>query len=175
MHLRDRMNMPTTARRLMLGLCAALAAGCGAEAPAPETAVASSTSAPAAANDYTAAVPLGAIAAAARLQFQLDSRPVVGGHVTVRYRVTPTATLRKIQVVFEPEPGLAIVDELRATVVIDGPATAEARPHELQVVASATGVLLLKAHVLTESDQSTQSTEFAIPVLVASAEAAPAP
>lgn len=169
------MNMPKTARWLMLGLLAALAAGCGADAPSPEAPVAGAAAAPAAVNDYTAAVPLGPIAATARLQFQLDSRPVVGEPVTVRYRVTPTATVRKVQVLFEPEPGLAIVDELRATMVIDGPASAQAKPHELQVVASATGVLLLKASVLTESDQSTQSTEFAIPLLVAAAESTPAP
>lgn len=169
------MNMPTTARWLMLGVFAALAAGCGAEAPPPEAPVASGTGVPAAVNDYTAAVPLGAIAAAAKLQFQLETRPVVGAPVTVRYRITPTATVRKIQVVFEPEAGLAIVDELRATMVIDGPSTSEAKPHELQVIASAPGVLLLKASVLTESEQSTLSTEFAIPVLVAAAEATPAP
>ena len=161
--------MPTPARTIALTLLAALA-GCSGDAPPPEAgAGAAPVANPSMASEYTAAVPLGAIAASARLHFQLDSRPVVGKPVTVRFRVVPTAAVQKIQIVFEPEPGMRIVDELRATVFVDGPATTAAAPHELQVVASASGVLLLKANVMTESDHRSVSTEFAIPLLVANA------
>jgi hypothetical protein len=143
---------------------AALLAACGDPQPAEESTV-STAARPT--SEFTAAVPLGEAAAAARLQFQLVDRPMVGKASTVRFKAIPSGPVQKIQIVFEPDPALRIVDELRATAVIDGPATARAEPLDLQVMPTAEGVLLLKATVVTEAAiGASKSTEFAIPVLV---------
>ncbi|MET0292250.1 MAG: hypothetical protein ABW136_07760 [Steroidobacteraceae bacterium] len=158
----------------LLLMASATLAACGGDAPTEETAVATpgATRVP---NDYTAAVSMGTDAAAARLQFQLQDRPVVGRPLSVKYKVSPVSPVQKIQVVFEAEPGIAFVDELRATMFVDGAASiAAADPHELQIIAASPGVRLLKATVMTETERGSKSTEFAIPLIVSEPGPAPA-
>ncbi len=152
---------------ITLALCA-LVAGCG-DAPIEETAA--TTVAPRAPNDFTAAVSTGTGDVASTLQFQLVERPAVGQPVTVRFKINPSAPAQKIQVVFEVEEGLQFVDELRATVLLDARSPGS-EVHELQVVPSRAGVLLLKSTVMTETDRGAKSTDFAIPLLVGDASAA---
>jgi hypothetical protein len=158
------MNKVCLGRTLGVLAFATLVAACGESTAPAETTVAATAGRPA--NDFTAAVPLGAVGAAARLQFQVANRPVVGKPVSIMFKAVPTSAVQKIQIVFEAEPGLGFVDELRATVLLEGAGADTAAPHELQVLPSAEGVLLLKATVVTETEAGSESTEFAIPLLV---------
>jgi hypothetical protein len=149
-------------------LLAGMLGACGDSPPAgqPET---QATAARNPATEFTAAVPVGNDGAAARLAFQLVDRPVVSQPLTLRFRVMPTGKVRRIQLVFEPDAGLGFVDELRATLQLEGDAALAAQPHELQVIPTVEGVLLLRATLLTETDAGSQTSDFAIPLLVTAA------
>ena len=118
---------------------------------------------------------MGDNSALARLQFQLNERPVVDRPLTLRYRVLPIGPVQSVQVTFDAEPGLTLVDELRAAITLDATAVASTPVHELPLLPSAEGVKLLKATVVTQTAQGVSATEFGIPLLVGAGEPAAAP
>lgn len=152
-----------------------LLVACGSsEAPDPAAPVAAST-APNPNADFTAAVPVGNNAAPARVQFRIGARPAVGQPLPVAVRVAPTSDVDKLQVFFEAESGLAFVDEAQSSFVLDGMKSGAAHAHDLQVLAAQRGVFLLKVNVTVDEAGGSKASEFAIPILVETAPAAPAP
>ena len=159
------MNTDRARRWCGILLLAGAVAACG-DSPPAESAATTTAAARSPNADFTAAVPVGNEGAEARLHFQLTERPALNVPVTLKFRIVPSKPVQKIQLAFEPEAGLGIVDELRATLLLDGPAAAASEVHELQLVPTMEGVLVLKATLLTESERGAQVTDFAIPLLV---------
>jgi hypothetical protein len=159
---------------LVAGLGATLAS-CGGDAPTE--AVATPASAPAAGipgGEYTAAVPLGAAAASAKLAFKLGAVPRVGEPLTIDLRLITTKPVQKVQVVLEPEEGLALVDEVASNFALGASTSGAEHMHKVQVLAAREGVLLLRATVVTDTEAGSRPTDFAVPLIVGAAAAAPA-
>ena len=159
--------MNLRAKFLWLPCLSALLAACGSsDAPVAETPVATTT-APNPNAEFTAAVPVGNKAAPARVQFRIGARPATGQPLPVTVRVAPTADVEKLQVFFEVESGLGIVDETQASFTLGATRAGDAHAHELQVLATQDGVHLLKINVMADvATGSSRVSEFAIPILV---------
>lgn len=150
---------------------AVVLSACGGPSGEPEaTSVPQVAAAPARGGDLTAAVPLGTPAAAAKLQFRPVSRPVVGQPLEVELRLTATQAVEGLEVVLDPEGGLSLHPEATRTFAFGATAQDEEHSHEARLLPTGEGVHLLKARVVTHSQGQPSATEFAMPLLVLSAD-----
>jgi hypothetical protein len=159
---------------MVLGVASVLLGACSSSDAPPQDATPAPTQAGPGA-EFTSGVTVGANAAPAKLQFRIGATPVVGRNVAVAVRVTPTVEVEKLQASFEVEPGLAFPDDAQTSFVTDRLAAGATHPYELQVRPEQAGVHVLKVTVMTDVDGASRTSTFAIPLIVAAADAPAAP
>lgn len=163
---------------LRIWLCVILlagAAGCGwrenepVAAPAPDPAKAAATpagpKAPSLDKDMVSAVSGAKSSAIVDLKFRLDTRPEPGKPIDIDIAVIPKVAGARIRVLLQNAEGL----EIRSgqEMPVSQPLGAgESVTHRVTVVPARDGVFAMTAVALVDTDQSSVTRTFAIPVIV---------
>lgn len=167
------MNKHDARLRTLAALLTLALAACGRDAT--ENAAATPARPVVPANEYTAAVSIGAPpAAAATLEFKLAGKPKVGEAVGVSLKIVAKGELSRVDLAFAADDGLALSQTQELQVALGALTAAQPQMRDVLVTPTREGVFLLKVTVTTEmAGQTPRRTEYAVPVMVASEATAP--
>jgi hypothetical protein len=167
----------------LLGVsCLAVLSACGTgDEPAPVAGASGSGAAAmapkptdVAATDMVAAVSGAGGEGDVSIRFDLPQRPVVNDTVDVTVAVIPRTSIDRLQVVFQSADGIRVVANSNLGPIEKPKVDAEIR-HVVSVTPIKEGVFTLSAVTLVESAATSVSRTYAIPLIIAAADAPAAP
>jgi hypothetical protein len=164
-----RESRPAVASGLLAAVAACLAVGCGEKAPdapaAPADAPSKRASGPDPTAGMVAAVTPGQSGRVADLKFRIGSRPVPGQPVEIELALIPRATTTSVRLIVQGADGLQIRSGQELPTV-RGAAPGVPLMHRLTLVPTRDGIFSVAAVALVDTESSSITRTFAIPLIV---------
>lgn len=123
-------------------------------------------------SDMVSAVSASKVGPPVELKFALQERPQVGEPVDVEVALIPVTPLTRLFVRFQPSSGLTLVKGAESP-QFERPATGEAIRHVVTVMANHDGIFYISAAVVADSEESSLTRSFSIPLIAGNGVAAP--